>query len=114
MKPSTEAASPSTCSISIRGDSSALTSTSVCRAALARCSAPRISSKKCGFVMSASTIAMVRCRPAGSGPVRAVGLYPSSLAAVRIRCRVASLTRPGTLNALETVDGATPARSATS
>ncbi len=45
------------------GDSSALTMTSVFSAAFARCSAPRMSSKKCGLAMSEITIAMVLCRP---------------------------------------------------
>ena len=64
--------------------------------------------------MSGTTRATVLERPDSSACAAGLGAYPSRSATASTWARVWWLTRPGLLNARETVDGATPAASATS
>lgn len=75
----------------------------------------RISWAKAGLLISETASKIRRCLgfPTVSG-VMVPERYPSRFAVSKICCAVASLTWPGRENALETVEGDTPAARATS
>src|SRR4051794_33004263 len=75
---------------------------------------PRMRSKKYGFVAPGISNAIVCVRPDDSDRACGLGEYPNSVAMLSTRLRRSSLTRPGWVSALQTVEVATPAALATS
>lgn len=92
---------------------SAIRSPEFCR--MHSCWVLRISWAKAGLLISETASKIRRCLgfPTVSG-VMVPERYPSRFAVSKICCAVASLTWPGRENALETVEGDTPAARATS
>lgn len=73
----------------------------------------RVSTKK-RLASPATDTTMTLDRSRSSGSAARLARYPRLSAICRIRCAVSGFTRPGLVSARDTVEGATPAASATS